>query len=43
MEWLATRGATQCELNVWEFNRGAAEFYESMGFETISRRMGRMM
>jgi len=38
-DWAASHGATQIELNVWEFNCGAIEFYERCGYTTASRKM----
>jgi len=40
-EWAATKGADSVELNVWEFNRQAIEFYKTLGYETVSRKMSR--
>jgi len=37
--WAAERGIEAIDLNVWDFNRGAAAFYEKMGFKTVSCRM----
>jgi len=37
--WALDKGATQVELVVWEFNKGAIAFYEKLGYKTISRRM----
>ena len=37
--WALDKGATQVELVVWEFNKGAIAFYEELGYKTISRRM----
>ncbi len=37
--WAAERGATEVELNVWEFNQGAIAFYERLGYSTASRKM----
>ena len=37
--WAAEKGIAQVELNVWEFNEKARAFYESLGYETASRRM----
>ncbi|MFT4414310.1 GNAT family N-acetyltransferase [Fredinandcohnia humi] len=36
IEWAKKKGATSLELNVWEFNKSAISFYQSIGFETIS-------
>ena len=38
-EWAKSEGFTRLELNMWEFNRGALEFYESVGFSTFRRYM----
>ena len=37
--WALNKGATQVELNVWEFNRGALAFYEGLGYSTATRKM----
>jgi ribosomal protein S18 acetylase RimI-like enzyme len=37
--WALDRGASQIELNVWEFNEGAIAFYEKLGYKTISRKL----
>jgi GNAT superfamily N-acetyltransferase len=39
--WALDRGATQTELNVWEFNEGARAFYDALGYKTASRKMVR--
>lgn len=39
VQWVRRKGGDTCELNVWEFNDGAVEFYRSLGFTTASRRM----
>lgn len=39
-DWLRDRSINRVELNVWEFNRNAIEFYEGLGYKTLSRRMG---
>jgi ribosomal protein S18 acetylase RimI-like enzyme len=41
--WALSRGATDIELSVFEFNEPARAFYESLGYETIRRRMGRQL
>lgn len=38
-EWAAVEGAESVELNVWEFNQEAVEFYQSLRYETASRKM----
>jgi GNAT superfamily N-acetyltransferase len=37
--WASGKGAGTIELNVWEFNRDAIAFYETLGFDTASRKM----
>lgn len=37
--WIREKGADLVELNVWEFNKRAKNFYENLGYETISRKM----
>ena len=39
LDWAKSHEATTLELNVWEFNHGAISFYESLGMETVSRKM----
>lgn len=38
-EWAIVKGATSIELNVWEFNTNAIEFYEHLGMKSVSRKM----
>jgi GNAT superfamily N-acetyltransferase len=38
-DWARTRGAPWVELNVYEFNREAYEFYKGVGFGTCVRRL----
>ena len=38
-QWAGEHGISQLELNVWNFNQDAIRFYESLGYETASRRM----
>jgi len=38
-EWAAERGLDAVSLTVWEFNASAIEFYEAIGFRTLSRTM----
>lgn len=40
-EWAIEKGATSVELNVYEFNETAISFYESLGYQTFSRRMSK--
>jgi ribosomal protein S18 acetylase RimI-like enzyme len=37
--WARAQGATEIELTVYEFNEPAVAFYQSLGYETVSRRM----
>lgn len=41
--WARARGLGEVLLNVWEFNRRAIDFYERLGYETVSRRMRRVL
>jgi ribosomal protein S18 acetylase RimI-like enzyme len=41
--WAIDQGATEIELNVFEFNEPAIAFYRSLGYETLRRRMGRRL
>ena len=38
-EYAANKGFHRIELNMWEFNKGALEFYEAAGFTTFRRYM----
>lgn len=38
-EWAQEKGATSIQLNVYEFNQAAIDFYCALGYETLSRRM----
>jgi len=40
-EWAVAEGAESIELNVWEFNQEAIEFYRALGYETTSRKMSK--
>jgi diamine N-acetyltransferase len=40
-EWAIAKGATSIELNVYEFNTSAISFYESLGYQTFSRKMSK--
>jgi ribosomal protein S18 acetylase RimI-like enzyme len=40
-EWAIARGGTSIELNVYEFNETAISFYERLGYQTFSRKMGK--
>ncbi len=39
VEWAKARGATDLELQVWEFNKNAIAFYERLGMAPINRTM----
>jgi GNAT superfamily N-acetyltransferase len=39
LQWAAAQGATRTELGVYEFNEAARDFWASVGFETLSRRL----
>jgi ribosomal protein S18 acetylase RimI-like enzyme len=39
--WAADRGAEWIQLGVYEFNDDARRFYDSLGYETLMRRMRR--
>lgn len=38
-DYTREKGFKRLELNMWEFNRGALEFYEAVGFKTFRRYM----
>jgi len=40
-DWTQEHGLSKIELNVHEFNQGAIEFYQKLGYATISRRMNK--
>ena len=42
-QWARAKGASQVELGVWEFNKGAKAFYERLGYHTASRKMCRAL
>ncbi|MBI2518986.1 MAG: GNAT family N-acetyltransferase [Bdellovibrio sp.] len=42
-QWLRDEGIFIVELNVHEFNSTARNFYEKLGYETISRKMSRSL
>ena len=37
--WARTQGATDLELSVYQFNRGARAFYRSLGYHTLYHRL----
>lgn len=39
--WAISKGASDVELNVYEFNQEAIAFYQKLGYETISRKMSK--
>ncbi len=39
--WAVAKGASSVELNVYEFNQAAIAFYESLGYQTLSRKMSK--
>ena len=39
--WAEIKGASAIELNVYEFNQNAIAFYEGLGFQAVSRKMGK--
>ncbi|WP_432355729.1 GNAT family N-acetyltransferase [Sporosarcina sp. A2] len=39
VEWAKNKGASSLDLNVWEFNEKAINFYESFAMENLSRKM----
>jgi ribosomal protein S18 acetylase RimI-like enzyme len=41
--WAKSAGVTDVELHVWEFNQAALAFYETLGYATLERRMGRSL
>lgn len=41
--WAGEKGLSTVELNVWEFNKSAIEFYNRLGYKTISRMMGKQL
>ena len=38
-DYIKEKGFKRIELNMWEFNQGALEFYEAVGFNTYRRYM----
>lgn len=42
-KWALSRGVSSVELNVYEFNETAITFYERLGYETLSRKMSKML
>jgi ribosomal protein S18 acetylase RimI-like enzyme len=43
MLWARARDMKELDLNVYEFNHTAIQFYEALGFRTVSRRMKRAL
>ncbi len=42
-QWAKKHGASRVQLTVWEFNAGAIALYESLGYETFSRKMWKIL
>jgi ribosomal protein S18 acetylase RimI-like enzyme len=42
-QWAEAQGAESTELTVWEFNQGALQFYQSLGYETVRRKMSKRL
>lgn len=42
-QWAIAQGAQDIELQVYEFNQGAQELYRTLGYETVTRRMGKFL
>lgn len=42
-KWVRLQGITEVELNVYEFNKYAAAFYEKLGYSTTSKRMRKVL
>ena len=42
-DWTREQGLNILQLAVWEFNRGAVEFYEHLGYKTIMRKMEKVL
>ncbi len=41
--WAVAKGAESIELTVWEFNQEAIEFYQTLGYATVSRKMRKLL
>jgi diamine N-acetyltransferase len=41
--WAISKGASDVELNVYEFNQEANAFYRKLGYETISHKMSKSL
>ena len=42
-DWAKARGAAEIELEVWDFNREAAAFYDSLGYQTAKRTLSKLI
>ena len=42
-EWAVSMGATEMELNVFEFNEDAIKFYRRLGYQTVCREMSKFL
>ncbi len=40
-QWARDRGASEVEVETWEFPAGPLRFYESLGYRTVKRRLAR--
>lgn len=40
-KWVKDKGATEMRLDIWEFEQGPLDFYESIGYHTLRRKMVR--
>jgi ribosomal protein S18 acetylase RimI-like enzyme len=41
--WAQDKGLDHIELHVWDFNQEAIAFYQQLGYENLSRRMGKRL
>lgn len=42
-DWAKARGANEIDLNVWDVNRDATAFYESLGYQTTQHTMSKRL
>lgn len=42
-QWAREQGATEIELDVWEFPTSAQPFYEKLGYQVTKRRMRKLL
>jgi diamine N-acetyltransferase len=38
-QWARERGATEMQLDIWEFAAGPLHFYERLGYRTLKRHL----